>query len=82
MDITVKVSDLLSKAKELHDSGMDYVTLSILDEDKLPSGEILPRCLHFSAFSEAEKYMEIDYEEIDEASVARDEQPFITTNIR
>ena len=56
--ILIKVSDLLAKAQELSQDGIEYVELSLLEAD----GE-LPACVCFNAYSATDDSC-IDYEEI------------------
>ena len=56
--ILIKVSDLLAKARELSQDGIEYVELSLLEAD----GE-LPACVCFNAYSATVDSC-IDYEEI------------------
>ncbi len=71
-DIVVKVSDLLAKAQELSDAGMEYVSLTVLDEDEF-DGEVIPASLHFDAIESDDSFMSIDFEEIDLISLDEDE---------
>jgi hypothetical protein len=59
MEITIRVSDLLQRAKELSSAGYEFVDVTILEPD-----EELPACLHFSAHGECD--MMIDFECIDD----------------
>lgn len=62
--ITVKVSDLYDRAKQMKDDGMDFVQISILDEQEMDDG-IIPSSLWLSASSKKESFMAVDYEEIE-----------------
>lgn len=77
MDITVKISDLLWKVRELNRDEMDYVTLSVIEAE-----DDMPACLTFYAFTEKDPNQIIDYESIDESEFERDEGPVIVTNIK
>lgn len=62
--ITIKVSDLYDRAKQMKDDGMDFVELTILAEE-YEDDDILPPALWLSATSKKESFMSIDYEAID-----------------
>ena len=71
-DVVVKVSELLAKVQELSDAGMEYVALTVLDEDEF-DGETIPASLHFDAIESDDSFMSIDFEEIDLISLDEDE---------
>ena len=60
--ITVKISELLTMAKDLKKSGCKYVEITELDSD-----EDLPKALHFEALN-LDDGCAIDYEEIEEST--------------
>lgn len=62
--IVVSVSDLLSRAKELQEDGMDLVELSFLDPQD-EDGEHMPGCLWISGFKRSFQCERVDYDEID-----------------
>lgn len=61
--ITVKVSELYNLAKQLKNDGMDFVEVSIVQDDSTSAP--LPDCLNFSAFSEKMPEAFFDYDCID-----------------
>lgn len=63
--ITIKVSDLYHRAKQMKDDGMDVVRISILEEEELDDDDIIPACLWLSATSKKQSFMAVDYEPID-----------------
>lgn len=67
MTITVKVSDLLKMANELKEDNIDFVEISILEEDEI-KGEVIPATLHFSAYDGHGGG--VDYEGIEEVKVS------------
>lgn len=65
--ITIKVSELYERAKQMQDDGMEYVKLSILDEDEVDD-DIIPPSLWLNAFSDEEPGS-IDYDGIESIDV-------------
>ena len=63
--ITIRVKDLYDRVKELKDDKMDYVEISFLEPDEMPDGDIIPASINFSAWTEKESFIGIDYEGID-----------------
>lgn len=59
--ITVKVSELLEKAKLMSDEGMDFAILTLLDP--IPE-EDAPASVGFTAYKKSEM-VEYDYDEIE-----------------
>ena len=64
--IDVKVSELKKMIDNLVKDRVDYVTLSILEEDEF-AGEVIPKTLHFEAFDGSGGG--VDYESIEEVVV-------------
>ncbi|ACD22656.1 hypothetical protein FDE76_14920 [Clostridium botulinum] len=64
--ITIKVSELYERAKQMKDDGMDYVEVSILeDDDENFKSDPLPTTLWLSANSKKEPFESVEYEEIE-----------------
>lgn len=66
MRITVSVSALYQKAKEMLNDGMDYVDIFISDED-----EELPPAIFFSAWTKRAPEMAVDYDVIEAAELEK-----------
>lgn len=71
MILTVKVSELFERVKEMHDDGMDYVDIYLSEEDISVPDIPLPPAINFTAWTEKESYMGIDYEEV-EGTISKD----------
>ncbi|MDF2605879.1 MAG: hypothetical protein K0S34_69 [Bacillales bacterium] len=67
MQITVKVSDILKKAKELLDDKIEFVDISYFESQE-EDGEIIPACLHFDAYDG--EGGGIDYDVVEEVEVS------------
>ena len=67
MEITVSVSDLLSRIREISSDGMDFVTLSVIDAD---AEDDLPAALMFEAWSKSASFMSTQYDSIDAAEAS------------
>lgn len=65
MFLTVKVSDLYQRVKEMHDDGMDYAKISLSEADDSFPDVPLPPSISFAAWTESEPFAEIDYEEVE-----------------
>ena len=50
MDYIISVKELLEKAEEMNADGMEFVCLSLMEEDATDPDDILPPAVHFSAF--------------------------------
>ncbi|CEG29781.1 hypothetical protein [Bacillus sp. B-jedd] len=67
MNITVKVSDLLKKVTELSKDNVDYVEISIFEEEEF-LGERIPARISFEAYDGHGGG--IDYENLDEVEIS------------
>ena len=65
LKVAVSVSELYALAKEMRDDGMDYVFVSIMEED--PKNDF-PLCLHFEASTLDPSSGMTDYEFLDDIS--------------
>lgn len=65
MLLTVKVSELYQRVKEMHDDGMDYVKIMLSEADSSDPDMPLPPCISFTAWTEEESFAGIDYEEVE-----------------
>lgn len=62
--ITISVSELYQKAKEMLNDGMDYVEIGIDEAD-----DELPPAVYFQAWTRHAPEMGVDYEVIEEAEL-------------
>lgn len=65
MEYIVSASDLFQKAKEILNSGMDLVEISLVEPDISDPDDPLPACVHFNAFKTNCPEARIDFEELD-----------------
>lgn len=65
MNYVIKASELYQKAKEILNDGMDYVCISLLEEDDTDPDDILPPAVHFQAFTRENKSGWVDYEDVE-----------------
>lgn len=65
MDYVITASELYQKAKEILNSGMDYVAISLMEPDNSCPDDPLPAGVHFEAFTKTCPDGWIDFEEID-----------------
>lgn len=65
MKIAVSVSELYELSKAMRDDGMDYVFVSLMEED--PAHDF-PACLHFEASTLDPSSGMTDYEFLDDIS--------------
>lgn len=65
MEYIVSASELFQKAKEILNSGMDRVEISLIEPDISDPDDPLPACVHFYAFKAGSPESRIDFEEID-----------------
>ncbi len=63
--ITVSVKDLYERVKELKDDKMDFVEVFILESQKMHDGGVIPASIGFTAWTEKESFMGIDYDGVD-----------------
>lgn len=69
MQYIIRASDLYQKAKEILNSGMAYVSISLFEPDNTDPDDPLPACVHFSAFAEQMPGAFVDFEDIDVVSL-------------
>ena len=65
MDYVITASELYQKAKEILNSGMDYVAISLMEPDNSCPDDPLPADVHFEAFTTTCPAGWIDFDEID-----------------
>lgn len=63
--ITVRVKDLYDRVKELKDDKMDFVEVFLLESQEMPDGDVIPASIGFTAWTEKESFMGIDYDGVD-----------------
>lgn len=62
---TIPARDLLKIAQDIVSDGMDYVEVTILEEDLSDPDMPIPPSVHFSCFKKSDPYAMVDYEDID-----------------
>ena len=65
MKYIVPVSELYEIVKNMHSDKMDFAVIEYLESDDSDPEDPLPPALSFSAYTEDESFMHIDYDEID-----------------
>lgn len=62
LEVTIRVSDLYARAKEMLEDGKDYVTITLEEPDTDPDFEA-PACITFSAFRK-DSFGSTEYDEL------------------
>lgn len=65
MSLIVTVSELYERIKEMRDDGMDFVEVTLDEGDDDDTEYPLPPRINFTAWTKAESFEHIDYEEIE-----------------
>lgn len=68
MNYIIRASDLYNRAKEILNSGMDYVEISLMEPDDSDPSDPLPAAVTFEAFRKHTPYERRLFEEIEVVS--------------
>jgi|GEM_PF-1566991 len=63
--IVISVAELAKMVKDLTDDKMDFVELTILEEDSHGDDATIPSCLCFEAWTKKDSFEQIDFGSID-----------------
>lgn len=63
--ITINVNELFDQINKIKNDGMNYVNLTILDEEEI-EGDLIPKTLALSAFINKADNIYIDYEMLEQ----------------